>query len=37
MALLDKANTESFGHPEMTKVNIGVGSRPGILVSGHDS
>ena len=36
MALLDKANTSAYGHPEITKVNIGVGSRPGILVSGHD-
>ena len=36
MALLDKANTERFGHPEITKVNIGVGQRPGILISGHD-
>lgn len=36
MALLDKANTESFGNPEMTKVNIGVGKNPGILISGHD-
>ncbi len=36
MALLDKANTSTFGHPEITRVNIGVGSRPGILVSGHD-
>lgn len=36
MALLDKANTETYGNPEITKVNIGVGSRPGILVSGHD-
>lgn len=36
MALLDKANTESYGHPEMTEVNIGVGTRPGILISGHD-
>jgi hydroxylamine reductase len=36
MALLDKANTESFGNPEITEVNIGAGSRPGILVSGHD-
>ncbi len=36
MTLLDKANTEAYGHPEMTKVNIGVGSKPGILVSGHD-
>ena len=36
MALLDKANTESYGNPEVTKVNIGVGKNPGILVSGHD-
>lgn len=36
MALLDKANNEAYGHPEVTKVNIGVGTRPGILVSGHD-
>ena len=36
MALLDKANTESYGNPEITKVNIGVQKRPGILVSGHD-
>ena len=36
MALLDKANTESFGHPEVTRVKIGVGNRPGILISGHD-
>lgn len=36
MALLDGANTGRFGHPEMTKVKIGTGSRPGILVSGHD-
>jgi hydroxylamine reductase len=36
MALLDKANTESYGNPEITKVNIGVGNKPGILVSGHD-
>lgn len=36
MALLDKANTESYGHPEITKVNIGVGKNPGILISGHD-
>jgi len=36
MALLDKANTETYGHPEITKVNIGVGERPGILISGHD-
>lgn len=36
MALLDKANTQSYGHPEITKVNIGVGKNPGILISGHD-
>ncbi len=36
MALLDKANTSSFGNPEITKVNIGVGRNPGILISGHD-
>jgi len=36
MALLDSANTGSYGNPEITKVNIGVGNRPGILVSGHD-
>ena len=36
MALLDKANTTTYGNPEITNVNIGVGSRPGILVSGHD-
>lgn len=36
MALLDTANTGTYGNPEMTKVNIGVGNRPGILVSGHD-
>ena len=36
MALLDKANTSTYGNPEITKVNIGVGKRPGILVSGHD-
>ena len=36
MALLDKANTSFYGNPEITKVNIGVGKRPGILVSGHD-
>lgn len=36
MALLDSANTGTYGNPEITKVNIGVGSRPGILVSGHD-
>ncbi|QEN08393.1 hydroxylamine reductase [Oceanispirochaeta crateris] len=36
MALLDKANTESYGNPEITEVNIGTGSNPGILISGHD-
>ncbi len=36
MTLLDKANTESFGNPEITKVNIGAGKNPGILISGHD-
>jgi hydroxylamine reductase len=36
MALLDKANTTTYGNPEMTKVNIGVGTNPGILISGHD-
>lgn len=35
MALLDGANTKAYGNPEITKVNIGVGKRPGILVSGH--
>lgn len=36
MELLDKANTTAYGNPEITKVNIGVGNRPGILISGHD-
>ena len=36
MALLDSANTGAYGNPEITKVNIGVGKNPGILVSGHD-
>ena len=36
MALLDKANTSTYGNPEISKVNIGVGKNPGILVSGHD-
>lgn len=36
MALLDKANTTSYGNPEITKVNIGVRNNPGILISGHD-
>ncbi len=36
MATLDEANTTAYGNPEITEVNIGVGSRPGILISGHD-
>jgi len=36
MALLDTANTETFGHPQLTQVKIGVRNNPGILVSGHD-
>lgn len=36
MALLDKANTEAYGHPEITAVDIGVRKNPGILISGHD-
>ncbi len=36
MALLDKANTTTYGNPEITKVNLGVRSNPGILISGHD-
>lgn len=36
MALLDTANTTTYGNPEITKVNIGVGKNPGILISGHD-
>ncbi len=36
MALLDKANTESYGNPEITSVNIGVQNNPAILISGHD-
>lgn len=36
MALLDGANTQKYGNPEMTKVNIGVRNRPAILISGHD-
>ncbi len=36
LALLDKANTETYGNPEPTVVNIGVRDRPGILISGHD-
>ncbi|WP_028829570.1 hydroxylamine reductase [Proteocatella sphenisci] len=36
MAMLDGANTSTYGNPEVTSVNIGVGKKPGILVSGHD-
>lgn len=36
MALLDQANTESYGNPELTEVNLGVRNSPGILISGHD-
>ena len=36
MSLLDKANTTKYGNPEITKVKLGVGSRPAILISGHD-
>lgn len=36
MALLDEANTSTYGNPEITKVNIGVRNNPGILISGHD-
>lgn len=36
MALLDRANTEKFGSPRITRVRTGAGKRPGILVSGHD-
>ena len=36
MAVLDVANTETYGHPEMTEVNIGVRKNPAILISGHD-
>ncbi len=36
MDLLDRANTETYGNPEITKVNIGVRSNPAILISGHD-
>ncbi len=36
MALLDKANTESYGNPEITSVNLGVRNNPAILISGHD-
>ncbi len=36
MALLDEANTTTYGNPEITEVNIGVSDKPGILISGHD-
>ena len=36
MALLDKANTSTYGHPEITRVELGVRNNPGILISGHD-
>ena len=36
MALLDKANTTSYGHPEITEVDYSAGNKPGILISGHD-
>jgi hydroxylamine reductase len=36
MALLDEANTTTYGHPEISQVNIGVRKSPGILISGHD-
>jgi hydroxylamine reductase len=36
MATLDEAHTSAYGHPEITEVNIGVGSNPGVLISGHD-
>ncbi len=36
MAMLDKAHTDRYGNPEITKVNIGVNNKPGILISGHD-
>lgn len=36
MALLDEANTSTYGHPEVTEVNIGTNNNPGILISGHD-
>ncbi len=36
MAILDKANTETYGNPEITEVNIGVRNNPAILISGHD-
>lgn len=36
MALLDEANTSTYGNPEITEVNLGVSNKPGILISGHD-
>ncbi|WP_423793448.1 hydroxylamine reductase [Methanocaldococcus indicus] len=36
LALLDKANTETYGHPEITEVSLEVGNNPGILITGHD-
>ena len=36
MATLDEANTKAYGNPEISEVNIGVGDKPGILISGHD-
>jgi hydroxylamine reductase len=36
MAALDEANTNAYGHPELSRVSIGVGKNPGILISGHD-
>jgi len=36
MALLDKANTETYGSPQPTNVSINIGKNPGILISGHD-
>jgi hydroxylamine reductase len=36
MALLDEANTTTYGNPEITEVNLGVGTKPGILITGHD-
>jgi hydroxylamine reductase len=36
MALLDRANTETFGHPQLTQVTLEPGDKPGVLVSGHD-
>lgn len=36
MAILDKANTETYGNPQISEVNIGVNNKPGILISGHD-